>query len=66
MDEEVEHGSIPSTNGVLGVEHGEVCTTSSLSPIYVICHRPSYRHHRLLDGPDGDGPGSTEYLIPTS
>ena len=34
MDEEVEHGTIPSTNVAIGVEHGDVCTYISPTPTY--------------------------------
>ena len=34
MDEEVEHGTIPSTKAAIGVEHGDVCTYISPTPTY--------------------------------
>ena len=34
MDEEVEHGAIPSTKAAIGVEHGDVCTNISSTPTY--------------------------------
>jgi hypothetical protein len=34
MDEEVEHGTIPSTTAAQGVEHGDVCTYISPTPTY--------------------------------
>ena len=35
MDEEFEHGTIPSTKAVIGVEHGDICTYISLIPTYI-------------------------------
>ena len=34
MDEEVEHGTIPSTKAAIGVEHGDICTNISPTPTY--------------------------------
>jgi hypothetical protein len=34
MDEEVEHGTIPSTKAAIGVEHGDICTYISPTPTY--------------------------------
>ena len=34
MDEEVEHGTIPSTKAAIGVDHGDICTNISPSPTY--------------------------------
>ena len=34
MDEEAEHGTIPSTKAVIGVEHGDICTYISPTPTY--------------------------------
>ena len=34
IDEEVAHGTIPSTKAVIGVEHGDICTNISPTPTY--------------------------------
>ena len=34
MDEEVEHGTIPSMKAAIGVEHGDIFTNISLTPTY--------------------------------
>ena len=34
MDQEVEHGTIPSTKATIGVEHGDICTNISPTPTY--------------------------------
>ena len=33
-DKKVEHGTIPSTKAAIGVEHGDICTTISLTSTY--------------------------------
>jgi len=54
MDEEVEHGTIPSTKAAIGVEHGDVCTYISPTPNYD--EMPQFpceeSHHHMSDMSD--------------
>ncbi len=54
MDEEVEHGTIPSTKAAIGVEHGGICTYISPIPTYV--EMPQFpcdeSHHHMSDMSD--------------
>jgi hypothetical protein len=49
MDEEVEHGTIPSTKEAIGVEHGDIYTYISLTPTYdEMPHLPCEESHHPM------------------
>ena len=56
MDEEVQHGTIPSTKATIGVEHGDFCTYISPTPTYVEMPHLSCEesHHPMSDMSDSN------------
>jgi hypothetical protein len=54
MDDEVEHGIIPSTKAAIGVEHGDTCTYISPTPTYdEMTQFPCEEsHHHMSDTSD--------------